>query len=122
MLTWLAPNGGEKKDPLQCVESFALRWKTVMRKVEQVPKGDIEMPSEALQLRYFYHTFCKKHRRRYRASGRKWKDENFQSLVEYFAAQYNQDLDNGTLTKVAYHLESNHRKGKKARNIGMKDP
>ena len=71
---------------------------------------------------WFYHIFNKPHCRRYRASGRKWKDETFSSSVDYFAAQYNKDLDSGALAKVAYHQEDNRRhREKKRRETGKRE-
>ena len=113
MLTWLMPNGGAKKDPLQRVETFALRWKTILRVIQQLPKGDIPFPTDKLQLVWFYHIFNKPHRRCYCASGRKWEDETFSSLVNYFVSQYNKDLDSGALAKVAFHQEDNRRRREK---------
>ena len=52
MLTNMAPNGGLIKDPFGTAQTHSLRWKTMLRVSKQLPKsdGDIELPSEKLQL------------------------------------------------------------------------
>ena len=116
MLTHIAPNGGLMKDPFVRAETHSLRWKTMIRVIKQLPKGqgDISIPSKKLELIYFYHTFCKKHRLRYKSSGRKWKDETHAGLVEFMSNLHQEDLDNGSLQKLAMQKAEKELK-KKAR-------
>ena len=103
MFTYMAPNGGLTKEPFCRPETFSLRWKTMLRVSKMLPQGegDIAPPSAKLQLVWFYHGFCKKHRLRYKSSGRKWKDETHQGLVEFMSHLHQEDLDNGNLEKLA---------------------
>ena len=100
MLTWLAPNGGLKKDMLSRAETFALRYKTLLRVTGQLPKGEIPMPNEKLTLVWFYHAFCKEHRNRYKSSGRDWEKETFPTLTKFFASQHSADMDSGALRQL----------------------
>ena len=105
MYTYLAPNGGNTKDAFQCIETFDRRWKTVLRVADQLPKGDIEPPTTALQLKWFYHSFCKMHHPRWHAAGHNWNNETFETLSKYFSAQHHKDLDSGILSKIAYRTK-----------------
>ena len=100
MLTWLAPNGGLKKDMLSRAETFVLRFKTLLRVTGQLPKGEIPMPNDKLTLVWFYYAFCKEHRNRYKSSGRDWEKETFPTLTKFFASQHSADMDSGALRQL----------------------
>ena len=77
MFTYMAPKGGLVKDPFHRAETHSLRWKTMLRVSKQLPKGqgDIAVPSDKLQLVWFYHSFCRQHRLKYKSSGRRWRNQ-----------------------------------------------
>ena len=64
------------------------RWEELLRVAELLPAGDIITPSAKLQVEWFYMTFHKSDRVEYVRSGRKLREENLQTLTEYFESIY----------------------------------
>jgi hypothetical protein len=71
------------------------RWEEMLRVVELLPVGDIEMPSAGLQVEWFYMTFHKTDRAKYVCSGRKLRDETLQTLTKYFELIYDTRMNDG---------------------------
>jgi hypothetical protein len=64
------------------------RWEELLRVAELLPVGDINTPSAKLQVEWFYMTFHKTDRVEYVRSGWKLREENLQTLKEYFESIY----------------------------------
>jgi hypothetical protein len=64
------------------------QWEELLRVAELLPAGDIITPSVKLQVEWFYMTFHKSDRVEYVRSGRKLREENLQTLTEYFESIY----------------------------------
>lgn len=64
------------------------RWEEMFRVAELLPVGDIKMPNAGLQVEWFYMTFHKTDQAEYVRSGRNLRNENLQTLAEYFKSIY----------------------------------
>ena len=87
---YLAPGGDYNVQKLLVTRPIdhLHRWEELLRVAELLPAGDIITPSAKLQVEWFYMTFHKSDCVEYVRSGRKLRDENLQTLTEYFESIY----------------------------------
>jgi hypothetical protein len=78
----------------------ARQLKEIFQIAKALPAGNWPKPSEALALKWFYISFHKNNRNKFITLGRKLDTETFESVTEFFEAQFTTNKNDGTLERM----------------------
>jgi hypothetical protein len=97
--TYMQPGGDYpfQKDLMTPPRMHARQFKEMLRIAKALPAGNWPKPSEAPALEWFYMSFHKNDRNKFVALGRKLNTNTFESVTEFFEAQFTTNKNNGIL-------------------------
>jgi hypothetical protein len=76
---------------------YARRFKEMLQIAEALPASNWPKPSEVLALKWFYISFQKNDCNKFVTSGRELEFKTFESVTEFFEAQFTTNKNDGTL-------------------------